>query len=126
MASPELAKFLQTLQSGDKQAIEAVLGELDPFLRRIIRLRLVDGRLRRILDTTDVFDSLLKDFLARKETRSDSDTPPGELRAYLAAAVHHKVATRARKERRNAGSLPTGWEIADPAAAPAHRLEAVI
>ena len=66
MASPELRRFLQILQSGDQQAIEAVLHELDPFLRKIIRLRLLDGRLRRVMDTTDIFQSLLKDFLSPK------------------------------------------------------------
>jgi DNA-directed RNA polymerase specialized sigma24 family protein len=124
MASAELVEFFDTLQNGDEQAVEAMLRELDPFLRRIIRLRLVDGRLRRILDTMDIFDSLLKDFLVRKESRSESDAPAGGLRAYLAAAVHHKIETRARKERRHAGSLPGGWEIADPDAAPTGRLEA--
>ena len=40
-----------------------MLREMDPFLRRVIRLRLLDGRLRRAVDTTDILQSLLKDFL---------------------------------------------------------------
>jgi DNA-directed RNA polymerase specialized sigma24 family protein len=123
MASPELQKFLETLRSNDPCAIDDLLRQLDPYLRKIIRLRLIDGRLRRVVDTTDVFDSLLKDFLAQKE----KDGPPVEtsagLHAYLAAAVHHKIQTRARKERRHAGSLPPGWEPVSPEAPPARQIE---
>jgi hypothetical protein len=140
MVGSELHHFFQILQSGDQQAIDALLRELDPFVRKIIRLRLLDGRLRRVMDTTDIFHSLLKDFLARKTSDPLSAQTPvpalgqrnGEngadasagLRAYLAAAVHHKIETRARKERRHAGGLPIGWDIAGPEPAPSRRVEA--
>jgi DNA-directed RNA polymerase specialized sigma24 family protein len=132
MASPELQEFLQTLQSGDQRAVEEMLRRLDPFLRRAIRLRLIDGRLRRVMDTADVFESLLKDFLARpaaaaNESGNDpGDTPgnrPGGLQAYLAAAVHHKIRTKARKERHHAGSLPLEWEATDNHLCPDQELE---
>jgi DNA-directed RNA polymerase specialized sigma24 family protein len=124
MSSPELQKFLETLHSDDPHAVEVLLRQLDPFLKRIIRLRLIDGRLRRVVDTTDVFDSLFKDFLARKPSDGSSVESPAGLQAYLAAAVHHKIQTRARKERRHAGSLPPDWEPVSPEAPPARALEA--
>jgi DNA-directed RNA polymerase specialized sigma24 family protein len=132
MGSPELQEFLQTLQSGDERAVEEMLRRLDPFLRQAIRLRLIDGRLRRVMDTGDVFDSLMKDFLARPAStgkqggNNDDNTPmsrPAALHAYLAAAVHHKIRTKARKERRHSGSLPPEWDAADPQAAPSQELE---
>jgi DNA-directed RNA polymerase specialized sigma24 family protein len=123
MPSPELRRFLQILQSGDEQAVEVMLRELDPFLRKVIRMRLVDGRLRRVLDTTDIFDSLLKDFLTRDTNCQTPGQSSAGLRAYLAAAVHHKIQTKARKERRHAGSLPDGWEPVDPEATPTSRIE---
>ncbi len=107
MATPELDRFLAVLRNGDREEVGKLLGDLDPFLRRIIHLRLIDGRLRRVTDTADIFQSLLKDFMSQEH-------PPVEtsagLCAYLAAAVHHKIQTRARKERRHAGSLPEDWE----------------
>jgi RNA polymerase sigma factor (sigma-70 family) len=107
MATPELDKFLAVLRNGDREEVEKLLGDLDPFLRRIIHLRLIDGRLRRITDTADIFQSLLKDFMSQEH--SPAETSAG-LCAYLAAAAHHKIQTRARKERRHAGSLPEDWE----------------
>lgn len=73
---------------------------------------MIDGRLRRAMDTTDIFQSLIKDFLRPREPRDPSAEASAELCAYLAAAVHHKIQTRMRKERRHAGSLPGDWEPA--------------
>jgi RNA polymerase sigma factor (sigma-70 family) len=123
MATAELQEFLDVLRGDDRPAIEALLGRLDPFLRKIIRLRLIDGRLRRVMDTTDIFQSLLKDFLSQRP----GGDPPAQgstgLHAYLAAAVHHKIQTRTRKERRHAGSLAADWEPVSPEAPAPRRVE---
>lgn len=112
MPTADLQKFFALIQGGDDGAIEVMLQELDPFLRRVIRMRLYDGRLRRIVDTTDILQSLFKDFLRRTAANEPAETSSAELCAYLAAAVRHKVQTRLRKERRHAGTLPEEWEPA--------------
>jgi DNA-directed RNA polymerase specialized sigma24 family protein len=122
MVTAELSDFFAVLRSGDQQAVEQLLCQLDPILRSIIRLRLIDGRLRRLVDTTDIVQSLLKNFLHQGE----KDGPPegaGGLCAYMAAAVHHKIRTKARKEVRNAGSLPVDWEPVSPEPPPGRRVE---
>lgn len=40
MPAPELQEFFAKIQGGDEGAVEAMLNELDPFLRRLIRMRL--------------------------------------------------------------------------------------
>jgi len=106
MPTPELQEFFALIQGGDDGAVEAKLREMDPFLRRVIRMRLLDGRLRRAVDTTDILQSLLKDFLRQPDAGEPARRSSAQLCAYLAAAVRHKVQTRLRKERRHAGSLP--------------------
>src|SRR5207247_6652478 len=103
MAAPEFQKFLAVLRSGERHAIEELLRQLDPFLRRAIRLRLIDTRLRRAVDTTDILQSLLKDFLAQKKNDHPSAGASGEMCAYLTAAVRNKIRTRLRKECRHMG-----------------------
>ncbi len=147
MASAEVQQFLETLRTGDSHAVEGLLRQIDPFLRRIIRQRLIDGRVRRVVDTTDVLHSVVKDFLARPRSRpgtaaADGDRtplpalaeeavcpssskgqapfPPNALGAYLAAAVRHKIQTRSRKEKRHAGSLNPAWEPPSPDSSPSH------
>jgi DNA-directed RNA polymerase specialized sigma24 family protein len=123
MATPELFDFFAVLRSGDGQAVEELLRQLDPILRRIIRLRLTDGRLRRLMDTTDIVQSLLANFLCQSATDHPAPPNPHRLCAYLAAAVHHKICTKTRKERRHAGSLPDGWEPLSPEPPPAQNAE---
>lgn len=122
MATPEIPDFFATLRSGDPRTVEELLRQFDPYLRRVIRLRLLGGRLSHAVDTTDVL-SLLKDFLAQR----DKDTPlpgaPGGLSAYLAAAVRNKIRGKLRKERRHAGSLPEDWDRDSPDPSPAQQVE---
>jgi DNA-directed RNA polymerase specialized sigma24 family protein len=114
MPTPELQEFFALMQGGDEGAVEAMLQEMDPFLRRVIRMRLLDGRLRRAVDTTDILQSLLEDFFRQPMAGERAESSSVQLCAYLAAAVRHKVQTRLRKERRHAGSLPDQWEPACP------------
>ena len=124
MAAPEIPDFFAALQGGDQRAVEELLGQLDPCLRRVIRLRLIGGRLRQAVDTTDVLQSLLKDFLAR----TGKETPPprraGGLCAFLAAAGAQQDSQKAaHKERRHAGSLPDDWDTVSPDPSPAQIAE---
>ena len=59
MPTPELQEFFAKIPGGDAGAVEATLRELDPVLRRVIRMRLLDRRLRRAADTTEIPQSLL-------------------------------------------------------------------
>jgi hypothetical protein len=114
MPTPELQEFFAKIQRGDEKAVEAMLLEMDPFLRRVIRMRLLDERLRRAVDTTDVLQSLLADFSREPAAGEPAEASSAELCAYVAAAVRRKVQTRLHKERRHAGSRPEEWEPARP------------
>ena len=69
MPTPEVEEFFAKIQGSDEGAVEAMLQEMDPFLRRVIRMRLLDGRLRRAADTTDIPQALLN---AKVGGRADS------------------------------------------------------
>ena len=74
MPTPKLQEFFGLVQGGDEGAVKAILEQLDPFLRRVIRLRLLDGHLRRAVDTTDNLHSLLKDFLRQPAGGEPAET----------------------------------------------------
>jgi DNA-directed RNA polymerase specialized sigma24 family protein len=86
-------------------------------------LRLVDDRLRRVVDTADLYQSLLKDFLARRVEESADGQHAGGLCAYLARAVDYKIRTKLRKERHHGGGLPDGQEPLSPEAGAARMAE---
>jgi len=123
MASRELQDFFAALRSGDPQTVESLLNRLDPSLRRIIRARLQDARVRRVADTSDIFQSLLKDFLFQRESQQSPSESSAGLYAYLAAAAGHKVQAKLRKERRHAGSLGDDFEPVSPEPAVGERIE---
>lgn len=123
MAIPEFSEFFAVLRSRDAEAVEKMLGELEPFLRKVIHLRLMSGRPLPTVDTTDVLQSLLKDFLQRTAEGTDPAERSGQLAAFLKAAVHRKVSGKARKESRNLGGLPDGWDIPCPDSDGARRIE---
>lgn len=97
----ELVDFFAILRGDDPQSIDDLLRRIDPFLRRIIRMRLLDGRVRHAVDTTDILQSLLKDFLRRKDVEVSQTIG---LEEWLAAGVRNKIVSRLRKERRHAGN----------------------
>ena len=107
-AAPELSDFFTALRGGCPQAAEEMETRLRPFLLRVIHLRLLAGRLSHIVDTGDIYQSLLKDFLARPDSSLPTSRRPGNLYAYLMGAVHHKIQMRTRRESRQVASLPTG------------------
>jgi DNA-directed RNA polymerase specialized sigma24 family protein len=123
MPSRELQEFFAALRSGDPQTVEPLLNRLDPSLRRIIRSRLKDARLRRVADTNDIFQSLLKDFLFQKESQQSPSESSAGMYAYLAAAAYYKIQAKLRKERRLAGSLADHFEPISQEPQPTRRLE---
>ena len=74
MFAPELQEFFALIHGGDERAVEAMLRETDPFLRRVIHMRLLDGRLRRAVDTADILQSLFRDFLRQPAAGEPAET----------------------------------------------------
>lgn len=114
MGDTEFRDFFEILRSGDPEAVNRLLSELDPVLRRAIRLRLLDRRVRRIADTADIFQSLLKDFLGREAADGAAAASTSKLQAYVATAAHHKITSKLRKERRRVANLD---DVAEPVSA---------
>jgi len=113
MTEAGFQRFIEILRSGDAEAVDRLLSDFDPFLRRAIRLRLFDRRTRRVVDTSDILQSLLKDFLGREQ--ADGAAASSErLRAYLTAAAKYKISSKTRKERRRIVDLS---DVAEPVSA---------
>jgi DNA-directed RNA polymerase specialized sigma24 family protein len=123
MPSRELHEFFGALRSGDPRTVEPLLNRLDPSLRRIIRSRLKDARVRRVADTSDIFQSLLKDFLFQKESQRPPSGPSAGIYAYLAAAACHKIQAKLRKERRHVAGLADDFQPVSRDPPPTKRFE---
>jgi RNA polymerase sigma factor (sigma-70 family) len=98
-------EFLKIIGSNDQETVEQAIARMEPWLHRVIHLRLNGGRLRRLADTGDIFQSLIKDFVAKGAYAQPSLEYGPSFKQYLLGAVRNKIRAHLRKERRNSGSL---------------------
>lgn len=112
ITSPEFAEFVQILRGGDPGAVDRLLSWLEPWLRTVIRVRLVGKRLRTVIGVSDVLQSLPKDFFKasqvwRRGSRTGSSefgtglSPPPLARDCLKACG---LETHLGKQPRSAGN----------------------
>jgi hypothetical protein len=57
--SPDFVEFQSAVRRGDLPAAVALLRRFEPALRCVIRRHLADDRLRRVFDTSDIWQSVL-------------------------------------------------------------------
>jgi RNA polymerase sigma-70 factor (ECF subfamily) len=104
----EFAEFVGRLRAGDDSAAAEFLRRYGPAIRREVRLRLQGEGLKRLVDSSDVCQSVLASFLFRAAAGQYDLDQPGQLLKLLVAMARNKVASLARKEhaqRRDARRL---------------------
>ncbi len=57
--------LIRRVRSGDDDAAAELVRRYEPAIRRVVRLRLTDARLRRVFDSMDVCQSVLGSFFVR-------------------------------------------------------------
>lgn len=90
------ADLVDAARRGDFDAARRLIALYEPAVRREVRLSILDGRLRRVIEESDVLQSVLgRFFLDLYAGRFDFDGPQ-RLAALLKEMVRAKVADRAR------------------------------
>jgi RNA polymerase sigma-70 factor (ECF subfamily) len=123
-------ELIGQVRRGDERAAAELVRRYEPAIRRAVRFRLTDQRLRRTCDSMDVCQSVLMSFFVRAATgQYDLDTPEQLLRL-LTAMAKNKLLNQARHQhaaRRDArlvdGRLATG-ELVSGDATPSRQAEA--
>jgi RNA polymerase sigma-70 factor (ECF subfamily) len=95
----DFAVLIRKVRCGDADAAEEVWRRYEPLLRREIRLRLRDPRLRRLFDETDVCQSVMASFFVRATAGEYDLDGPEQLRHLLAQMGRNKLATQARRHQ---------------------------
>jgi RNA polymerase sigma-70 factor (ECF subfamily) len=93
---PEL---IERVRGGDGDAAAQLVRRYEPAIRRVVRLRLTDPRLRRAFDSMDVCQSVLGSFFVRAALGQYDLATPDQLLKLLAQMARHKVTDRVRRER---------------------------
>src|SRR5262245_60759327 len=93
----DFAGFLGRLRTGDDEAASELVRRYESAVRLEVRIRLVDSRLRRILDTMDIYQSVLASFFVRAAAGQYELERPDQLVRLLVTIARNKVAYQARR-----------------------------
>ncbi len=92
-------ELIHRVRQGDQQAAALLVRRYEPAIRRAVRFRLTDPRLRRTCDSIDVCQSVLLSFFVRVASgQYDLDTPDQLLRL-LTTMARNKLLNQARQEQ---------------------------
>lgn len=123
----EFGELLRQVRAGDANAAAELVRHYEPEIRRVIRVRLTDPRLRRVVDSMDVCQSVLANFFVRASHGEFDLQQPADLVALLVAMVRNKVIDQTRRlqaEKRDQRRLDWGGDsvldrVAGSSASPA-------
>lgn len=104
MSKAGVAELLSRVRTGDGAAAEELVRSYEPELRRAIRVRLTDARLRRLVDSIDICQSVLAGFFVRTVAGQYEIQSPEELLKLLVTMARNRVidwARRAQADRRD-------------------------
>jgi RNA polymerase sigma-70 factor (ECF subfamily) len=114
----EFQQLIAAILKEDRQAADELVRKIEPYLRRAIHLRLTDSKLRRLLDSIDLCQSVLADLFTKRGAGLSGHETEDQIRRTVLTMAFNKLVSKARHERRNQGTLPESCEIPDLAPAP--------
>ena len=92
-------ELIRRVRAGDEQASAELVRRYEPSIRVVVRARLTDPKLRRILDSMDVCQSVLGKFFARATSGHFDVQRPEQLIGLLAIMARNSVTNHAHRER---------------------------
>jgi len=93
------ADLIRRVRSGDQHAAAEIVEQYEPEIRREVRVRLHDPRLRRVLDSMDICQSVLGSFFVRVASGQFELNRPDELIRLLMNMTRNKVVRQVRRLR---------------------------
>jgi DNA-directed RNA polymerase specialized sigma24 family protein len=90
--------MLVRLRAGDQDAATWLVRRYEPELRRAVRVRLTDPRLRRAFDSGDVCQSVLANFFVRVAAGEFDLDHPDQLLKLLLTMGRNKLFDKARRQ----------------------------
>jgi RNA polymerase sigma factor (sigma-70 family) len=124
------AEFIRRIRAGDEQAAMDLVVRYEPAIRRAVRVRMRDPRLRRLVESVDICQSVFASFFVRTSLGQYDLDSPDKLIRLLATIARNKVACQANREhaaRRDQRRISAGATLADcpaPGSSPSQQLAA--
>lgn len=111
----EFRELIRRVRDRDQDAAAELVRRYEGVIRRVVRIRLRDANLRRLLDSTDICQSVLASFFVRTALGQYEVDSPEELLNLLAAIARNKVANQADRLRAKKRDVRRDAAAGDPA-----------
>jgi RNA polymerase sigma factor (sigma-70 family) len=92
-------ELIRRVRAGDAEASTQLVRRYEPAIRLAVHVRLTDPRLRRILDSMDICQSVLVSFFMRAASGQYELETPEQLLKLLTTMARNKVLRQAHKQR---------------------------
>jgi RNA polymerase sigma factor (sigma-70 family) len=91
--------LIRRVRAGDQQAATELVRQYESTVRLVVRRRLSDPAMRRLLDSVDICQSVLASFFVRVASGQYELEKPQQLLKLLATMARNKVVTQINKQR---------------------------
>jgi RNA polymerase sigma-70 factor (ECF subfamily) len=91
--------LIRRVRKGDEAAAAELVRRYEPAIRRAARVHLIDPRLRRLIDSADISQSVFASFFVRAALGQYDLEKPEQLLGLLVTMSRKKLADHARKQR---------------------------
>ena len=91
--------LIRRVRLGDTEAAAEVVAHYGPALRRAARIWLVDARMRRVLDSVDICQSVFRSFFLRVSLGQYQLERPEQLINLLLSMARNKLTDQTRREQ---------------------------
>jgi RNA polymerase sigma-70 factor (ECF subfamily) len=99
MDAPSFPDLLRRVRGGDPDAAADLVRRYEQAIRRAVRMRLTDARLRRTLESMDVCQSVFFNFFVRAAAGQFDLERPEQLLGLLVRMAQNRVQDHARREQ---------------------------
>lgn len=91
--------LVRRARNGDPAAARELVEQYAPHIRRVVRVRLTDASLRRVMDSMDVCQSVLANFFVRMSVGQFDLNDPQDLVRLLVRMTQNKVLDHVRRQQ---------------------------
>ncbi len=112
LSDAQFADMMAKTKAGDQQAAMQLVQEYEPEIRRAARLRLTDPRLRRIVDSIDICQSVFGRFFRSATDGSFELDRPEQLLVLLTTMTRNRIID---EHRRQTAAKRSGVEMVETA-----------
>lgn len=89
--------LIQKVESGSEQAAAQLIATYGPSLRRLARIRLQGSDIRRVIDSQDIYQSVMAVFFQRVQTGELELKEPQDLIRLVSTMIRNRITDKVRR-----------------------------